>query len=90
MGHRKNTHRLRQNNIIMEETNEIATLERDLPKYDGRNRSVIPSWKAKLRVQITLGASGSFKILQVRECPNPPGNVDTVEDSADNIHTIKR
>ena len=74
----------------MEETNKIATLARSLPKYDGRDRSVFPNWKAKLRVHLTLGAPGIFKILQGRECPNPPGNADTVEDSADIIHTIER
>lgn len=74
----------------MEETNKIAALARGLPKYDGRDRSVFPSWKAKLRVHLTLGAPGIFKILQGRECPNPPGDADTVEASADIMLTIER
>ena len=81
---------MQQNNINMEETNKIATPARGLPKYDGRDRSVFPSWKAKLRVHLTLGAPGIFNILQGGECPNPPGNADAVEDSADIIHTIER
>ena len=79
---------MQQNNIIMEETNKISTLARGLPKYDGIDRSVFPSWKAKLH--LTSGAPGIFKILQGRECPNSPRNADTVEDSADIIQTIER
>ena len=31
-----------------------------------------------------------FKIQQGKECPTPPGNADTVEDSADIMHIIER
>lgn len=31
-----------------------------------------------------------FKILQGRECPNPPGDADTVEDGADIMRIIER
>ena len=72
------------------ETNKIAILAKGLPKYDGRDRSGFPSWKAKLRVHLTLGAPGIFKILQGKEWPNPASNADTVEDSAAIIHTIER
>ena len=37
-----------------------------------------------------MDAPGIFKILQGRECPNPPGNADIVEDSTDTVHTILR
>ena len=37
-----------------------------------------------------MGAPGIFNILQGGECPNPPGNADAVEDSADIIHAIER
>lgn len=63
-------------------------LARGLPKYDGRDRSVFPSWKAKLRGHLTLGATGISNIIQGRECPNPLGDADTVEDRTDIIQTI--
>lgn len=74
----------------MKEIKPISTLARGLPTHDGRGRSVSPSWGASLRVHLTLAAPGSFKILQNRECLNPPGDADTVEDSADSMQSIER
>ena len=74
----------------MEETNKIAALARGLPKYEGRGRFIFPSLKAKLRVHISLGAPESFKVLQGRECLNPPGDANTVDTSADMMLTIER
>lgn len=74
----------------MKETNTITTLARGLPKYDGRDQYVFPSWKAKPRVHPTLGAPGMFNILQGKECPNTPGHADTAEDSADTMQPIGR
>lgn len=81
---------MRQKNIIMDETSKIATLARGLPMYDRRLRSVCPSWKATLRVHLTLGAPRIYKILQGRECPSPPCDADTVGDSPDIMRSIER
>ena len=79
--------------MVMEETNTLITLERGLPKYDGRDRSVVPSWKAKLNFNLIVSAPRSSRFYwagSARTCLNPSGDDDPVENSADNIHTIER
>lgn len=75
--------------IGMQEVNKSKTLARRVPKYHGRDRSGFPSWKPKLRVHLTFRSLSICCILQSRGCPNAPGDVDTVEDSADITQTTE-
>ena len=69
MGHRKpapaaaqnSTHQLQQSNIIIEETNKIATLARGLPKYDGR-----AAWEALVNKYNGISNAGRVARYEVR------------------------
>lgn len=85
------TDQLRQNSVAMEETNKLATLAKGFPNFDGRNQSAFPSRKVKLcTLHLTLGTRGMSSVIQGWECPNPPGDPNTVEDNADIIRTTQR
>lgn len=81
---------MRQKNIVMEETNIKAELARGRPKYNEKDRSIFPSWKVKLRAHLTLDAPRKFKIMSGSVCPNPQGDADTVEGSADVMLAIEK
>ena len=69
---------------MIEKTNEIATLAN---KNTTEGTSLFsPAGRLKLRVHFALGAQDFLS----KECPNPPGNADTIEDSAENIHKLER